>query len=211
MKLTAMCISQCAAVVVFAIALMFSSGTQAQSTSPVSEPGRPISLPTLPPTCCEREKLDIEREKIVIEHEKLKQQRESNFLTGMALVLSALVGLGTIAYNIRNANKQARLQAKLKAIEVVMSAAGPGSAKQRLEIVNDILGGEVRLNLNPADLELAGIGAGHDQNRRELLKMLADHPDNQKSILEQWAVIFGSTNLIKNIADLQSLSNEPRG
>jgi hypothetical protein len=86
---------------------------------------------------------------------------------------------------------------------VVVSAAGPNSARERLIVVGKLLGSDLKLETKPEDLNAAGIGAGHDQNRKDLLKMLADYPDRQLEILDLWFVVFGKTSLGDNIKDLR--------
>jgi hypothetical protein len=83
---------------------------------------------------------DLEREKLAVEIGKLEEQRKATLLTLFTIVVTALIGFGTVAYNIRNANYQAHMQAKLKAIEVVMTAPGPTSARQRLKVSVNCLG-----------------------------------------------------------------------
>lgn len=139
-----------------------------------------------------------------IEQAKLAEQRFSAKLTVVTIIVTALVGFATIAYNLRNATKQAQIQAKLKAIDVVISAAGPNSARERLVVVSKLMGSDLVLPTKPDDLDAAGIGAGHDQNRKDLIKMLLDHPKRELEVLELWQLLFARTNLGKNIRDLKS-------
>jgi flagellar biosynthesis/type III secretory pathway M-ring protein FliF/YscJ len=156
----------------------------------------------------EREKVAIERDKLNLETKRLDQQGASNYLTAAAIFFSALIGLGTIAYNIRNSSREARLQAKLKAVEVVMSAAGARSAQQRLAIVQRILGRDVDLDILSESV-MSGVGFGHDQAIRELLGLVATHPERRAQILAQWQAVFGRTNLSTTIEALQALDDIP--
>jgi hypothetical protein len=139
-----------------------------------------------------------------IELAKLAAQQRSANLTLITILVTGILGFATVAYNLRNANKQAQLQAKLKAIDVVISAAGPNSARERLIVVSKLMGSDLVLETKPDDLDAAGIGAGHDQNRKDLIKMLIDNPSRELEVLDLWQIVFVKTNLGKNMRDLRS-------
>ena len=152
----------------------------------------------------ERKKLGLQEKLYELEVEKLSEQRHAAWLTLLTILLTGVVGFATVAYNLRNANKQAQIQAKLKAIDVVISAAGPNSARERLIVVSKLMGRDLVLETRPEDLDAAGIGAGHDQNRKELIKMLIDNPTRQLEVLDMWQLLFARTNLAKNMRDLRA-------
>lgn len=152
----------------------------------------------------ERKKLELQEKLYELEVKKLSEQQHAASLTLVTILLTAFVGVGTIAYNLRNSNKQAQIQAKLKAIDVVISAAGPNSARERLIVVSKLMGGDLVLETKPEELEAAGIGAGHDQNRKDLIKMLIDNPTRQIEVLDMWKLLFERTNLGKNIRELRA-------
>jgi hypothetical protein len=157
-------------------------------------------------------KLRLQQHQYELDRQKGRDQKVASTLTGVALVASALAGFGAIVFNLVTANRQARLQAKLKALEVVMSASGPNSAKERLKVIEQLLG----TGLVPSadkDMVIEGIGVGHDENRRTLLKLLAEYPEHRQEMLADWAIVFPPPNkLHKNIADLQSgkVSSQPK-
>jgi hypothetical protein len=195
--------------------------TLAQSASPAAQPTPSqagVSTPTTPAgsvgsaDCRDPAyaKSSLEYCKYLLEEEKLNEQRTSSWTTAVALFLSALVGFGTIIFNIRNATAQARLQAKLKALEVVVSATGPNSARQRLAIVDGILGSDLVPEATNPQYEIEGIGTGHDEGRRDLLKSLADHPERRADIISDWEVVFGNSKLGPNIRALRDPSHVPQ-
>jgi hypothetical protein len=149
-----------------------------------------------------------------IERAKLVEQQRATKLTMATILVTAALGFGTIAYNLRNTSRQAQLQAKLKALDVVISASGPNAARERLATVAKLLGPDLRLDTQPSDLDIAGVGAGHDQNRKDLIRMLAENPQRQLEILALWDVLFGKTALGPSIEALKghvgrSISSTP--
>lgn len=147
-------------------------------------------------------KLQLQRDQYQLEVQKLDDQRRATLLTAIALVASAAVGFLTIGLNLKTANDQARLQAKLKALEVVTSASGPKSGQQRLAVVRKLLGAE--MFPDSAEMVIEGVGTGHDESRRTLLKLLAEHPNHRQEILADWAVVFSDSKLKPNIEALQN-------
>jgi len=147
-------------------------------------------------------KLQLQRDQYQLEVQKLDDQRAVSVQTAWALVVSALLGFGTIVFNLKIANEQARLQAKLKALEVVTSASGPKSGQQRLAVVRKLLGTE--MFPEPDEMVIEGVGTGHDESRRTLLKLLAEHPGDRKDILHDWSLVFRDSKLSPNIQDLQN-------
>jgi hypothetical protein len=147
-------------------------------------------------------KLQLQRDQYQLEVQKLDDQRAVSVQTAWALVVSALLGFGTIVFNLKIANDQARLQAKLKALEVVTSASGPKSGQQRLAVVRKLLGTE--MFPEPDEMVIEGVGTGHDESRRTLLKLLAEHPGHRPEILDDWSVVFRDSKLSPNIQALQN-------
>jgi len=109
-----------------------------------------------------------------------------------------------VAYNIRNANYQARIQAKLKAIEVVIAAAGPNSARERLAVVRQLLGNDLIESSLANNLVIHGVGPGHDQSRKDLIKMLLEYPDRREEVLQLWEIAFGRSRLKENIQEIRA-------
>lgn len=155
----------------------------------------------------EAQKVRIEEDKLKIERAKLDEQSRATVITAIALALSAIAGFGTILYNANASNQQAKLQASLKALEVVMSAGGPTSARQRLEVVEKILGKDLAPNV-AKDMVIEGIGAGHDENRKELIRMLVEFPDQRLETLALWDIAFGHTKLKENLGKMKKRYKE---
>jgi len=147
-------------------------------------------------------KLQLQRDQYQLEVQKLDDQRRTTLLTAIAVVASAIAGFLTIGLNLRTANDQARLQAKLKALEVVTSASGPKSGQQRLAVVRKLLGTEMFPDSD--EMVIEGVGIGHDESRRTLLKLLAEQPSHRQQILADWAVVFDDSKLYPNIQALQN-------
>jgi hypothetical protein len=111
----------------------------------------------------------------------------------------------TVAYNIRNANLQARIQAKLKAVEVIAAANGPRSATERLKFVRRLLGKDLVIDESLTDEFVAqGLGPGHNESRKDLIRMLLEFPNNREEILRFWAITFGQSSLGKDIERLKT-------
>jgi hypothetical protein len=155
-----------------------------------------------------------ELEKLKRENKELIEEQYASWLTMGTIAVTALIGFGTIAYNVRNAKYQAQLQARLKALEVVVSAAGPKTAAERLKIIKELLGEEF-LDPSLGDSMIAhGVGQGHDQNRKDLMEMLLEYPDRRGEVFALWRVAFGGTNLRDNLdkmeSELKRLAPSPR-
>jgi hypothetical protein len=176
--------------------------TQSASSQPTQQPTIDCKAWPLPVVNLDACKLRLAQAEYELEATKAEAQKFATYLTLGTLFVTASVGFGTIVFNIRNAAAQARLQSRLKALEVVVSAAGPNTALHRLEVVNQILGDSLGSPLS-TDGVIKGVGPGHDQNRRELLKSLADHPDGREEILASWELLFGETSLGKQIKALR--------
>jgi hypothetical protein len=150
----------------------------------------------------------IQLDKLQLEKDKLAEQRIATFLTLGTIAVTALIGFGTIAYNIRNAKNQAKLQVRLKALEVVVSAVGPNTARERLKIVEQLLGKEFIEPSVGENLIAQGVGQGHDQNRKDLIKMLLEYPDQRTDVFALWGVAFGRTNLGKDITAIAKVLDD---
>ena len=66
------------------------------------------------------------------------------------------------------------------------------------------MGSDLVLETKPDELDAAGIGPGHDQNRKDLIKMLIDNPTRQLEVLDLWQIVFAKTNLGKSMRDLRA-------
>ena len=97
-----------------------------------------------------------------------------------------------------------------EALEVVISAAGPKSAKERLDVVSQMLGDDWIPESRKNDLTIKGVGIGHDESRRVLLKLLAEQPDKRQQILADWEIVFGDGSLGIHIRALQAAGTGPR-
>jgi hypothetical protein len=142
-----------------------------------------------------------------VEKDKLAAPQYATYLTLGTIVVTALVGFGTIAYNVRNAKSQAELQARLKALEIVISAAGPNTAKERLKIVKELLGEKFIEPSVGKNMIAQGVGPGHDQNRKDLMKMLLEYPDRRREVFSLWGVAFGDSNLELDITAMAKVLN----
>jgi hypothetical protein len=119
-----------------------------------------------------------------------------------ALLATAILGVATLWWNMRNASLQSQLQAKLKALDVVVAANGPESARERLKIVESILGHDL---FDPAlrDGPMQGMGQGHNENRKALISMLMEYPNRQDEVLGLWKLMFPKGNLALDIARVE--------
>jgi hypothetical protein len=99
---------------------------------------------------------------------------------------------------------------QLKALEVVMGASGPNSGRERLKVVKKLLGEKLTAGIDE-NVVIEGVGTGHDESRRTLLKLLAEHPDRRAEILAEWEVVFEKSKLVDYIRLLQQRvgSNQP--
>jgi hypothetical protein len=152
-------------------------------------------------------KFRLEQQKYSLEARKRRDEQAAMYAAVAAVLVSALVGFGTIIFNLILSNRQGRLQTKLKALEVVISAAGPKSAKERLDVVSQMLGDDWIPEARKEDLTIKGIGVGHDESRRTLLKLLAEYPDKREEMLADWATVFGDGSLGPHISALQHPKN----
>jgi hypothetical protein len=160
-------------------------------------------------------KIQIEEQKLRIEEKKLEQQIYASMFTSLAILISAFATFFTLRinsktlalnsealkFNSENAKYSAKLQTKLKAIDIIMNSPGPKTAEHRLKLINQVLDEEL---VKPEDLKLVGIGPGHDTSRKELIKMLIDNPDKQKKIIQLWKITFGgSQSFVKDIENIE--------
>jgi hypothetical protein len=165
---------------------------------------------TVPASNLEYCKLRLEQQKYRLERVKQDSDKFTPAATALAVLVSALVGFGTIIFNLISANRQARLQVQLKALEVVMGASGPNSGRERLKVVKKLLGEKLTAGIDE-NVVIEGVGTGHDESRRTLLKLLAEHPDRRVEILAEWEVVFEKAKLVDHIRLLQQHvgSNQP--
>ena len=162
-------------------------------------PGAGLVLADSPP-----ETSDLEQRRLALEERRLSEQiRATNLTFGSALV-TGIALVGTLLFNVRNAKKQAIIQARLKALDTISGAPGPWTGKQRLNVAAAILGREL---LDPElvdQLDISGFGPGHDQNRKDLIEMLISHPDRQAEVLALWKISFGTSGIQKDIASFDA-------
>lgn len=155
----------------------------------------------------EKRKLDMEFKKLGIEESKAFQQWSTSVLTFLTIITSAIVAFVTFRGNLknvetsrRNAEEAAKIQSKLKAMDVVIAANSNTNATQRIKLVNHIFGEEV---IKEGEFKVEGIGPGHDHNRKELIKMIIDNLDKKREVIDLWKISFGTSGFGEDILNIE--------
>jgi hypothetical protein len=171
--------------------------------SKTQAPATPASQEVLQ---AEIDQLRTENDRLLKLIEKLEQkpaEKSPDRTPLWALFATATLGVATLGWNAWNASKQAELQSKLKALDVVVGANGPESARDRLRIVENMLGGEL-FDALLKDEPLKGMGSGHNENRKALISMLMEYPNQRGEVLQLWKTLFPKGGLALDLQRLET-------
>jgi hypothetical protein len=142
-----------------------------------------------------KRELDLEERKLEVEKEKLAVERTKARWAAIAAIVPAVVAFGTISYGVWSLNETAKTQFETKLIEIAMQGQGPIEAINRAGLVAEMFGEylpkDFVARLNKVDPESLGrLGDPTAAAKKELLKLLADHPTNQQKIITNWEALF---------------------
>jgi hypothetical protein len=106
---------------------------------------------------------------------------------GWPVFIPLLIASGTIAFNAWSQRQQARLQFELKAAELVMSSPSPFAMRDRAEALAALFGGRFAEQLATIpNFDPGRYGGLNPQLKRDLVKLVLEHYDHRREILEVW-------------------------
>jgi hypothetical protein len=157
----------------------------------------------------EQEKLRLDERRVRVEERKAKQ----GFLTRVGVVIPLAVALLALAGNVWSEHRarEDRIQAardafELKVADLVMDTTGPFETRGRANAMKQLfpkrLGADFASSFDP---EQASDRKKFERDQRvaakkELLKLLAEHPDDRDQILSTWRQLFPADEWAKGIS-----------
>ena len=142
----------------------------------------------------EEQRLDLDRDRLNFDKQKYDPTLETlEAVTPIASVL-ATVGFAFLAYfiQLRIRRRDEALQFQLKAAEVFMAAPDANQAKRRAEFLSRLFPKRLGvlqtvLRDDGEDWPYFGRSIG---SRKELLDLLAQHPESRAEIIRAWEILF---------------------
>jgi hypothetical protein len=150
----------------------------------------------------EREKMEIEREKIRLENEKLAIERSKTKWTVASIFIPLLIGALSIAYSAYSQVQQARYDFELKVAELVMSSENPTGSMNRARAIQALFPERLPDKFAASfDPKLYSVPKTSDSSKKELLKLIVEHPDQKQEIIELWSLLFPGDDWILDIKE----------
>lgn len=143
-----------------------------EQAKPQDEPGE--NEPALRPSADER-KIQIEEAKLQIERQKLQLEWLKIKLTVLSILVPAIVGVGLIFFNGRNAQQSAQRAFELEAAKVLMQSESPEEVRGKAQTFSLMFPGHLPAsfgaNFNPEFFQ--NYEPGVRQSKKELFRVLA--------------------------------------
>jgi hypothetical protein len=138
----------------------------------------------------EGEKVHLEREKLMLEISKARYTNLSVF-GSLVIAMTAVMGTTLGTYMQKQISET---QVMTKTVEIALDAESPYEAKARAEMLAAVFGDRLPLSLQKfPEINPAVFGSRKDgtiELRKELIKLLADKPQQRGQILRDWQVLF---------------------
>ena len=161
----------------------------------------------------ELKRLEIENQKLIIETEKLKIEKSKQFWTILIGTLPLLGVILTIIYGIYVQSDNEENQFKLKAAEIIFNTSDAYEARVRADMLIKTFPNELpedfSKSFNPDSLEI--LDTYEMASKKEVIRLIASHPENKTEIIKCWKQMFPGDEWIKDLeikpdsADLQSV------
>jgi flagellar biosynthesis/type III secretory pathway M-ring protein FliF/YscJ len=161
----------------------------------------------------ERERLEHDRQ---LDQKKIDEERRRTRLTAGSVFVSIFVPLTVAAVTFASAScnqkeqaeaqlklqeEQANDQFELKAAEIVMTSDNPKITYNKARAMRALFPGhfppDFAATFNPD--EFSSNEAGVIQSKKELLNLLAEHPEQRKQIIDTWKQLFPEDEWVKEL------------
>jgi hypothetical protein len=130
-----------------------------------------------------------------IEREKLKIERFKAWWTGISVVVSVAIGAGTLLFDVWSQNRTAELQFELKAAEIALNTDNPAITKKKSVVLGQLfpnrLPPEFSKGFDPI-LVLEEDKVHGSDDKKMLIRLLAERPQQRAQILSDWKQLFPS-------------------
>jgi hypothetical protein len=137
----------------------------------------------------EQDKLALERERLAVSRQQVPQ---TNW-TAVSVLLSALIGSGTLLYSFYSLKEQSKLQFKIKAADIAMGDARNETvafhrARWLKVVFKDLLPDNFGNDFGAKDVEdKAAFSFGNSVERKiELMKLVAEKAPDVDTIINTW-------------------------
>jgi hypothetical protein len=98
----------------------------------------------------------LEKLKLNIDHERLINERRKTCITFFSIVISLILGIGTICYGIYSENRRDISAFELKAVEIVMNASSPKAAANKAVVLSELFPGRLPKGFKDKMLDMYG-------------------------------------------------------
>lgn len=149
-----------------------------------------------------KRQLELEERKILVEEQKVSVEREKIRWAALSAIVPVVVALGTIIYGVWSLSETAKTQFETKLVEVAMQGPGPIEAINRAKLVSKIFSEYVPKDFDKRLRQINPSDVGNDNvvdSKKELLRLLADHPADRSAIIATWRSLFPGDQWITDL------------
>lgn len=147
-------------------------------------------VPNISAMKLEREKFEFQ---IQLEAQKLEVERLKSWLTGGSIVLPLLLGIFTLAWQTRSANRlkdrDAREMFELKATEIVFRNDSPGGTKNRARALASLFPGKFPESFGDS-FEPSKFGGPSIESKVEVFKAACTKVQTPEDVYSIWYALF---------------------
>jgi len=145
------------------------------------------------------QEIAIEREKLAVEREKIQFERTKSITTVISVCVPLLAVFVTVWAGIRTQNQKNVNDFNIKAAEITLNNTdNPWVAHNRAQSLRAIFPTELPEDF-ARNFKPENIGVDETNGKRELLNLIAAHPEQAAKISEIWFAIFPSDPWIKEV------------
>ncbi|MFN2456159.1 MAG: hypothetical protein ABR577_18295 [Pyrinomonadaceae bacterium] len=148
----------------------------------------------------QRQQLELQKQQPEIELEKLRVERSKAIWTGLATMVPILIAFSTLWYTARSQNRQERLQRELqeyqmriqfriKAAELAMSATRPSAALARARMLQAMFPDDLPKGFAES-IDAGKYSGTSPETKRELLKLVVEDLEHKEEIIHLWKALF---------------------
>lgn len=175
--------------------LALSCVAAAQPKAPPQPP--PVSSPSLDLIKLEREKLEYQKE---LEKQKLDVERLKAWATGGSILIPLILGVFTLAWQTRSANKlkdrEAKDQFDLKAAEILFEGDNTRATKNRAKALTVLFPNRFPVNFGDA-FEPTQFGGPRYDAKLEVFKAACEKVNTPLDVYRVWHSLFPGDHWIK--------------
>jgi hypothetical protein len=144
----------------------------------------------------QQRELEVKEEMLLVERKKLKVETFKARWGNITSAIPIVVALLTVIYGVYSLGETAKTQFGTKLVEVALQGRNPDEAINRAKFTASLFqeyvpkNFQTRLqNLNPNNYGTSGV-VGLDETKRELIKMIAEHPAQSERIKKSWKALW---------------------